>query len=84
MRIGSPRLGKFLQVGPGLHCTCAELGSLQSGKQLRAEQGRVVLAGGDLYCRVLQTAGYLGCVGCRIGPATVWLPHVYSDIFQRG
>ena len=24
----------------GLHCTCAELATLQSGKQLRAEQGR--------------------------------------------
>ena len=30
----------------------------------------MVLAGGDLYCGVLQTAGYLGWVGCRIGPAT--------------
>ena len=38
--LGACGRANFCKLALRLHCTCAELATLQSGKQLRAEQGR--------------------------------------------
>ena len=53
----------FCKLALRLHCTCAELATLQSGKQLRAEQGKAAAGGSKENCRV-GSRGAGPCVGC--------------------
>ena len=84
MRIGSPRLGKFLQVGARAALHLRRTGNTAEWKTIACRSG--LLQGGcregaiGKYCRVCRQGGCgLRGVSVRIGPATL----LFSSISER-